>query len=210
MSVLTYLLALPGGARVTLRTIAARRPEGRARIAAALRELEELRYLRRVVRGGAEVDQLPFVYEVFDTPYEVQSPTGETEKVRDRKVSERHTSLAAQLLISFGRIDSRLTLDATEALRLAPLVEEWWRRGASSAELRAAVVYGWPPQPVRSACALVEERLRDGCRPVAPTAAPVTAVEVEVPGSGAFAWRRVVRRGGELVRGLLKGRAVPA
>ncbi|WP_210585096.1 hypothetical protein [Streptomyces sp. GESEQ-35] len=77
----------------------------------------------------------------------------------------RHTALAAQLLISLGLIDSRLTLDATEALRLAPLVEERWARGASSAQVRAALVYGWPPQPVRSARALVEDRLRSG-RPV--------------------------------------------
>ncbi|MGP4012138.1 hypothetical protein [Streptomyces sp. 4N124] len=77
----------------------------------------------------------------------------------------RQTALAAQLLISLGRIDSRLILDATEALRLAPLVEAWWARGVSSAQVRAALVYGWPPQPVRSAGALVERRLRRG-RPV--------------------------------------------
>lgn len=161
VSVLTYLLTLLDDARVSLRTIAAQRPEGRDRIAAALRELEERRYPRRVVREGADhraAGRLPVLYEVFDAPYEAEPPRGETEKVRDRHVPGRRTVHAAHLLISLGRIDPRLTLDAEEALRLAPLVQEWWRRGASSAEVRMALAYGWS-EPVRSAPAQLEERL---------------------------------------------------
>ncbi|MEV1080501.1 hypothetical protein AB0I98_19955 [Streptomyces sp. NPDC050211] len=132
-------------------------------MAAALCELEERRDARPVVRGGGGAGQVPVVHEVFDGPCEVGPPTGETEKVRDRQARRgRQTALAAQLLISLGRIDSRLTLDAAEALRLAPLVEAWWARGVSSDQARAALVYGWPPQPVRSARALVEDRLRRG------------------------------------------------
>ncbi|MEV6168147.1 hypothetical protein AB0L99_07970 [Streptomyces sp. NPDC051954] len=148
VGVLTYLLALLNGVRVPLCALA-------AQLAAALRELEEL-------RGAGGAGQLPVVHEVFDVPCEVESPMGETEKVRDRNAPRRHTARAAQLLISLGQIDSRLTLDATEALRLAPLVEGWWARGVSSAQVRAALVYGWPPQPVRSARALLEDRLRLG------------------------------------------------
>lgn len=133
-------------------------------MAAALRELEERRDPWRVVRGGGVAGQLPVIHEVFDVPCEVVPPTGETEKVRDRQARRsRQTALAAQLLISLGRIDSRLTLDATEALRLAPLVEAWWARGVGSAQVRAALVYGWAPEPVRSARAVVEDRLRRGC-----------------------------------------------
>jgi hypothetical protein len=58
VGVLTYLLSLPNGARATIRTVAEQRKEGRARIAAALRELEESRYLRRVVRKDGESGQL--------------------------------------------------------------------------------------------------------------------------------------------------------
>ncbi|WP_037676875.1 hypothetical protein [Streptomyces griseus] len=80
MGVLTYLLSLPNEARVTIRTLAEQRKEGRARIAGALHELEESRYLRRVVRKDRETGQLFAVYEVFDTPYEDVPPAGETEE----------------------------------------------------------------------------------------------------------------------------------
>ena len=201
VSVLTYLLTLPVGARLGVRG----RRDGTA---AALRELEELRYLRRVERDDAGAGRPSVVYEVFDSPYEVVPPMGEIEKVEDRQAPSRHTVRAAHLLISLGRIDPRLTLDATEALRLAPLVEEWWARGVGSAEVRAALAYDWPG-PVHSASAHVEAGLRRGCR-AAPTAVPVTTVEVQCAWSGVSAWRAAVRRGGELVRALRKGRAVLA
>lgn len=68
---------------------------------------------------------------------------------------------AARLFLTFGDYDRRLTLAGAEALRLAPLVEEWWRRGASSAEVRAAVTWG-APRSVRSACDHIEARLAGG------------------------------------------------
>ncbi|MFI5548892.1 hypothetical protein [Streptomyces sp. NPDC051738] len=199
MSVLTYLLALPNPTRVTLRALAAPGVDGRSRVVAALRELEERRYLRRVVRAGSEggeAGQLSVVYDVFDAPYEAVPRTGETEKVPDRCASRGDRAVvAAHLLLSLGGFDRRLTLDAAEALRLAPLVEEWWRRGASSAEVRAAVTGGWP-RWVGSAYGHVEARLRGGRRrPVAPTALQITAVEVDFRESGGLVRRflRVLR-----------------
>ncbi|WP_217209897.1 hypothetical protein [Streptomyces sp. AC550_RSS872] len=211
LSVLAYLLALPIHTRVTLRALTAPCVEGRSRVVAALRELEERRYLRRVVRDGGEggaARQLSVVYEVFDAPYEAEPPMGEFEKVGDRHAPSRWTVRAAHLLISLRNIDPRLTLDGAEALRLAPLVEEWWERGRSSSQVRAALAYGWPG-PVHSASAHIEACLLRG-RPAVPTSLPVTAVEVEFRRTGAFAWREVLRRGGGLARVLLKGRAVPA
>ncbi|WP_147994805.1 hypothetical protein [Streptomyces sp. uw30] len=193
MSVLTYLLALPNRTRVTLRALAVPRGEGRGRIAAALRELEERRYLRRVVREGCQDSasgQLSVVYEVFDAPYEAVPRTGETKKVGGRRASPgARTAEAVRLLLSFGDYDRRFTLDAAEAVRLAPLVEEWWRRGASSAQVRAAVTWG-RPRWVGSAYGHAEGRLRSGMRPpAAPTALPVTAVEVDFGKPGGLAWR---------------------
>jgi hypothetical protein len=211
VGVLTYLLALPDRAGVTLHALAVPCAERRAGIVAALRELEELRYLRRVVREGGEdgsARQLGVVYEVFDAPYEVAPRTGETEKVPSLDAPSRMTVRATHLLLSLGRIDPRLTLDAAEALRLAPLVERWWERGVGSARVRAALAYDWPG-PVVSAAAHVEACLVRGC-PQRSTPVPVTAVEVDWRRPGPFAWREVMRRGGELVRGLLKRRAVPA
>ncbi|MET9966394.1 hypothetical protein ABZZ80_10920 [Streptomyces sp. NPDC006356] len=186
-------------------------PAGRDRTASALRELEELRYLRRVVREDARGGQLVVAYEVFDSPCEVEPPMGEFEEVEEtegRHAPSRMTVRAAHLLISLRDIDPRLTLDGPEAMRLAPLVEEWWARGASAARVRAALAYDWPG-PVHSAAAHIEACLRRGC-PAAPTALPVTVVEVESRRSGAWSWRAAVRWGGDLVRGLLRRRAMPA
>ncbi|MEU6373435.1 hypothetical protein [Streptomyces sp. NPDC046909] len=67
-------MSLPEGARANIRSLSDQRKEGRARIAAALHELEESRYLRRVVRKSRENGQLFTVYEVFDTPYDEEPP----------------------------------------------------------------------------------------------------------------------------------------
>lgn len=282
VGVLTYLLSLPNGARATIRTLAEQRKEGRARIAAALRELEESRYLRRVVRKDGESGQLFTVYEVFDTPYDDEPPAGEPEKVENlasgesdvagagalpsgEKTREQkppspppetgtegkgkggrevaptaRTALAAKLLGSLGRAEPRLALGGAEALRLAPLVEEWWERGATSAQVRSALTQGLP-SPVYSARALVEDRLRrkrpaapeptgpagsEGAvrpaglagstgpaEPSGPTAAPATTVEirtVDFRRPGATAYREAARRGGALARALLSGRPEPA
>ncbi|NUP22244.1 MAG: hypothetical protein HOZ81_40520 [Streptomyces sp.] len=192
MDVLTYLWTLPDGARVRLRS-------GRDRTAAALRELEELRYLRRVEREGAGGGQLAVSYEVFDSPCEVGPPMGEFEKIEDRYLPSRQTVRATHLLISLRNIDPRLTLDGTEARRLAPLVEEWWARGAGTARVRAALAYDWPG-PVYSAAAHIEACLRRGL-PVAPTPVLVTVVEVECRRRpGGLGWREAVRRVGALLR----------
>ncbi|MFI1360321.1 hypothetical protein ACH4TV_43095 [Streptomyces sp. NPDC020898] len=269
VGVLTYLLSLPNGARATIRTLAEQRKEGRARIAAALHELEESRYLRRVVRKDEESGQFSTVYEVFDTPYDDEPPAGESEEVQNLASGEsesvasgalpsgektreqeppsppsaeveaepeagsaepevppgERTALAARLLGSLARTDPRLALGVAEALRLAPLVEEWWAAGASSTEVRAALTQGLP-KPLYSPGAIIENRLRRKCpaapaAPVAaaaavsestgsttPTAVPVTTVEIRKP--GAVGYREAARRGGAMARALLQGRPAPA
>ncbi|PAZ13898.1 hypothetical protein CLM62_20620 [Streptomyces sp. SA15] len=97
VGVLTYLLSLPNEARVTIRTLADQRKEGRARIAAALHELEESRYLRRVVRKSRETGQLSTVYEVFDTPYEDEPPTGESPEAQNLASGESEIAPSGDL-----------------------------------------------------------------------------------------------------------------
>ncbi|MDX2544261.1 hypothetical protein ACOT81_21835 [Streptomyces sp. WI04-05B] len=140
------------------------------------------------------------------------------------------TALAARLLGSLSRTEPRLAFGAAEALRLAPLVEEWWAAGASSAQVRAALTQGLP-SPLHSPRALVENRLRRKCpaapgAPVAPappaagageevgrtagsTAVPVTTVEIRKPGASG-GYREAARRGGALARALMQGRPAPA
>ncbi len=165
VGVLAYLLSVPDATRVTVRALAEQRGEGLGRIARALRELEESRYLRRVLRGDRETGQLVAVYEVFDTPYEDEPRAGEPEKVRNLTSGEsaasshRRTLLAARLLGSLGITHPCLMLGASQVWRLAPLVVEWWDAGVSSAQVRAALTEGLPRR-VYAPAALVENRLR--------------------------------------------------
>ncbi|MDI9832154.1 hypothetical protein [Streptomyces sp. KAU_LT] len=71
------------------------------------------------------------------------------------------TAAAARLLLTFGDYDRCLRLSGAEAVRLAPLVEEWWRRGATDAEVRRAVTWSVPPR-LPSAYGHTEARLRAG------------------------------------------------
>ncbi|MGV9884008.1 hypothetical protein [Streptomyces sp. NPDC003006] len=96
--VLMYLLSLPNGARATVRSLAEQRKEGRMRVAAALRELEESRYLRRVVHKDRETgQQLGTYYEVFDAPYDEVPPEGDREKVQNLAPGESVSGAAGAL-----------------------------------------------------------------------------------------------------------------
>ncbi|RFU85954.1 hypothetical protein DY218_14760 [Streptomyces triticagri] len=260
VGVLTYLLSLPDGARATIRSMAEQRKEGRMRIAAALRELEECRYLRRDVHKDRESGQLSTVYEVFGTPYDDEPRTGDGEKVQNLASGDEPPGVsgalpsgersgrkeppappsptrdvdteppsgadqapstagapvselrgrAARLLASLARSEPRLSLAPAEALRLAPLVEEWWAAGASSSEVRCAVTQGLPPR-VHSAAALLENRLRRKMpTPRGRTLAAPAPPEGAVRTPGAEAFRSAARRGAVAVRAALVGGLVGA
>ncbi|MEU0965816.1 hypothetical protein ABZ357_10450 [Streptomyces sp. NPDC005917] len=81
VGVLAYLLSLPSGSWITERILAAQRGEGCMTVVASLRELEERRYLRRVVRRDPVTWQYSTTCEVFERPYESESPMGELLKV---------------------------------------------------------------------------------------------------------------------------------
>jgi hypothetical protein len=65
--VLGHLLSLPDGQRGDIRTLADRTPEGRERVASALRELEAFGYLKRAVKRSPEGRVYTDV-DVFDIP----------------------------------------------------------------------------------------------------------------------------------------------
>ncbi|MFF8291392.1 hypothetical protein ACF068_19475 [Streptomyces sp. NPDC016309] len=198
VGLLAYLVSLPNGARASIRKLSEQRKEGRDRIGAALRELEEARYLRRLTRRD-RTGRLRTEYEVFDTPYDPEAPApdpaeapaaGPTPRTVGNPASggrddgppgplppgektgvKQPPSPAVQLLTSLGRSDPRLALGAGEAERLRTLVEEWWAVGASDALIREALTSGLPTR-VHAPAALVADRLRRK-KPAPRPAAPV-------------------------------------
>lgn len=71
--VLGHLLSLPDGQRVDIRTLTERTPEGRERVAGALRELERFGYLSRTVRR-TPAGQIWTDVQIFDTPKDSSTP----------------------------------------------------------------------------------------------------------------------------------------
>ncbi|MGH3629868.1 MAG: helix-turn-helix domain-containing protein [Sciscionella sp.] len=65
--ILGHLLSLPDGQRGDIRTLTERTPEGRERVASALRELEHFGYLKRVLKRTPQ-GQIYTEVGVFDTP----------------------------------------------------------------------------------------------------------------------------------------------
>lgn len=225
--VLVYLLSLPECARASIRSLAAQRDEGRARIATALCQLEKARYLRREVVKVPESGRFVTVYVVFDHPYDQDAvepvepdaasqpesgwnlasgdgasrdpgrkPLVSSTSLKEppslaepgplpeaREVSAARTGRAARFLYELGRAVPDVAMGTAAALKLAPLVEVWWERGASDEALRRALTAGLP-KVVHHAPTLLADRLRRKCPPP-PPAPPEPVLTYACDGCGA-------------------------
>lgn len=258
--ILGHLLSLPDGQRGDIRTLAERTPEGRERVASALRELEGFGYLKRTVRRTPE-GRLYTEVDVFDTssdhlsqvtPNAVPPASGEqaahpdddhpvnelgeepslpartTEKApgREGEDGDTQTKASVELLARVVRAEPKLSLGRSEALRLAPLVTEWRRRGASDLHVIGALTVGLPRGGVYHPARFVETRLKskmpaergvaparlecDECR--SPLSAPGmcrSCREVERVDARASADFTLVRtRGAAMARAALRGLSI--
>ncbi|MGW1726952.1 helix-turn-helix domain-containing protein [Streptomyces sp. NPDC002306] len=193
-----HIQSLPAGARVDIKTLTARFPEGSARIAAALRELEAHGYLRRVRervpsgrivtrtvscnrpghRGAPEPPRTPARRPAPDSPAPrrklpaVPQPSGSSPTL---------LQAAVELLAGLRRHDPRLLLSATDAEHLAPGVAAWLEREVTPTAVRDALTDGLPREPVRRPAALLAHRLAAQLPPPPPFRAPVRAPDVRHP-----------------------------
>ncbi|MFG2128888.1 helix-turn-helix domain-containing protein [Streptomyces sp. NPDC048751] len=194
-----HIQSLPAGARVDIKTLAARFPEGPTRISAALRELEAHGYLRRsrervpggrIVtrtvscnqpgRQGEPTDSLraPARRPAPDT----RAPRKKLPPVPQPAVSSPallHT--AADLLAGLRRHDARLLLSATDADHLAPGVAAWLERDLTPTAVRDALTADLPPDPLRRPAALLAHRLTAQLPPPPPFRAPAPPPTVRHP-----------------------------
>lgn len=210
--VLGYLLSLPDGQSADIRTLADRAPEGRERVAAALRELERFGYLRRTKKRTPQ-GRIYTEVDVYDTPHGL-SPQAEPHAGvpgpgaplagpdGDHPVKEREekptlpppppppapppsvdeepgregsedpdTTASARVLARIARAEPKLALGRRDTHRLAPLVTEWRRRGATDLHLINALTAGLPRDGVHHPARFLETRLR-GKMPPEPATAP--------------------------------------
>lgn len=184
-----HIQSLPGGALIDIRTLAARFPEGKTRIAAALRELEVHGYLRRTCErtsAGRVVTRTVSCNQ----PGRSGSRDGAESKPRPaRSAAHREggpprralpavpqpayptpdlLQSAIEVLAGIRRGDPRLLLSATDVEHLAPGVAAWLERDLPPSAVRHALTVDLPPEPLHRPAALLAHRLAAQLPPIPP------------------------------------------
>uniref|UniRef100_UPI000A9BB30F hypothetical protein n=1 Tax=Streptomyces hirsutus TaxID=35620 RepID=UPI000A9BB30F len=167
-----FIDRLPDGAGISVKTLARTLPHGQCALRAALDNLHRAGHLRRdretvtvADTGGgshwitrswfsrtARGDDWWAAFTRGDVPEE--APSEQVEQARPTR-SRAHVLLAA-----LGREVPALPLSQTDCAHLAPLVAEWFARGATAEAVRTALTAGLPT-PVHHPAALLRRRLTD-------------------------------------------------
>ncbi|MGW7240738.1 helix-turn-helix domain-containing protein [Streptomyces sp. NPDC054804] len=183
-----HIQSLPKGARVDIKSLAARFPEGRDRIAAALNELEAEGYLRRERERIADGRIITRTVSCNQPGHrarrsEAVARPGTPQKPARKKAlppvprpacpSSALLQNALDLLASLRRHDSRLLLSAVDAAHLAPGVAAWLERDAAPSAVRHALTADLPAEPLHRPAALLAHRLTDRLPAPPPFRAPV-------------------------------------
>ncbi|MBR8643284.1 helix-turn-helix domain-containing protein [Streptomyces tuirus] len=191
----THIQSLPAGARVDIKSLAARFPEGTTRIAAALRELEAHGYLRRVrerVPGGRIVTRTISCNQPGHSGTDAPRPAP---RKRTRPPGSKplpavpHPAYpapallqqATDLLTNLRRDDPRLLLSTCDTAHLAPGVAAWLERDVSPTAVRHALTTDLPPEALRRPAALLAHRLTAQLPPPPPFRAPAPPPVVRHP-----------------------------
>ncbi|MFF3907561.1 helix-turn-helix domain-containing protein [Streptomyces sp. NPDC001848] len=195
-----HIQSLPKGARVDIKSLAARFPEGATRIAAALRELEAHGYLRRErhrVPGGRIVTRTiscnqPAVRRHADQPRRADKPSCvDRPAARPRKplpavpqpacTAPSLLQEATDLLADLRRHDARLFLSTRDTAHLAPGVAAWLERDVSPAAVGRALTADLPPEGLHRPAALLAHRLSEQLPPPPPFRGPAAPPRVRHP-----------------------------
>lgn len=195
-----HMQSLPVGARVDIKTLATRFPEGATRIAAALRELEAHGYLRRErerTPAGRIVTRTTFCNQPHAAPQRTHPPARplppETSEhpaphsPPQRRKQPRPLPVVPQpaypaptllqqatdLLADLRHHDPRLLLTASDIAHLAPGVAAWLERDVAPDAVCHALTHDLPPEGPRRPAALISHRLTALLPPPPPFRTPV-------------------------------------
>ncbi|WP_105975187.1 helix-turn-helix domain-containing protein [Streptomyces geranii] len=166
-AVASYIDRLPNGADVSVKTLAKHMTYGQCALRTALNNLQRAGHLRRgrehLTGTGSQlwITRTWFTRTARDDDWWATFTRGDV----PAESPERHgqgghqtRSRAFILLAALGRTASALSLSEAECATLAPLVAEWFERGADEDSVRHALTVGLP-NPVHSPFALVRTRL---------------------------------------------------
>ncbi|MEV6169158.1 hypothetical protein AB0L99_13140 [Streptomyces sp. NPDC051954] len=178
-----YIDRLPDGADISVKTLAKTLPYGQCALRTALNNLQRAGHLRRgrehLADSGTQrwITRTWFTRTARDdvwwaafTRGDVPEPDSEPERRRPTR-SRAHILLAA-----LGRTAPALSLSEADFAALAPLVAEWFARGATDDAVLHALTNGLPT-PVHHAAALVRNRLTTKLPPPPEVRPPLRVLE---------------------------------
>ncbi|MFI6936626.1 hypothetical protein [Streptomyces sp. NPDC050287] len=180
-AIAAYIDRLPEGADISVKTLAKALTYGQCALRTALNNLQRAGHLRRgrehltADSGSAHwITRSWFSRTARDDDWWAAFTRGdvprEPQPVPDRPAQTR--SRAHILLAALGREAPALSLSAADCAALAPLVTEWYARGATDTDVLRALTAGLPT-PVHHPAALVHRRLTTKLPPQpAPTPPP--------------------------------------
>ncbi|MFI8260268.1 helix-turn-helix domain-containing protein [Streptomyces sp. NPDC085665] len=179
----THIQSLPTGAKVTIKALAERFPEGEVRIAATLRELEEHGYLARyherlptgrivtctvsynnppaMAAAARERRAGPIKAEPKPTPEPDPEPDPEPEADPAPATVSDAELQARELLARLRLRDPRLVLSERDTVRLAPAAAVWLERGLTPSAVIDVLTRSLPMTAIHSPAALLAHRLRE-------------------------------------------------
>lgn len=174
-----HIQSLPAGAKVSIKCLADRFPEGEIRIAAALRELEAHGYLTRTrerLPSGQVITRTvsynnPPAMTAGPPPHTATQPPTPAPAPAEAPLPlpEAHRA-AATLLTDLRRHDPRLLLAERDVHRLAPAATAWLDRGIAPEAVRRTLTAGLPTTPIHHPAALLAHRLTEFLPPPLPAA----------------------------------------
>ncbi|MET7735665.1 hypothetical protein ABZT02_30490 [Streptomyces sp. NPDC005402] len=175
-AIAAYVDRLPDGADISVKTLAKQLPYGQCALRTALNRLQNAGRLRR---GRERLDsdtgssrwitRTWFTRTARNDDWWAAFTRGDVPNDSEPRPPTR--SRAHILLAALGRTTPSLSLSAAECASLAPLVAEWFARGANEDVVRHALTSGLPT-PVHHPAALLRRRLADKLPPELPPPRP--------------------------------------
>ncbi|MFE0254609.1 hypothetical protein [Streptomyces sp. NPDC059010] len=162
-AIAAYVDRLPDGADISVKTLAKQLPYGQCALRTALNNLQRAGHLRRgrerITGEGSSrwITRSWFTRTARDDDWWATFTRGDVpQEPPDHPRPTR--SRAHILLAALGRETPALSLSEAECARLAPLVTDWFARGATDADVFRALTTGLPT-PVHHPAALIRNRL---------------------------------------------------
>ncbi|WP_427920890.1 hypothetical protein [Streptomyces sp. cg40] len=166
-AIAAYIDRLPGGADISVKTLAKTLPYGQCALRTALNNLQKAGHLRRGrehltdAKGSRWITRTWFSRTARDDDWWAAFTRGDVpEAMADvRKETRPPTRSRAHILLAaLGRTAPVLSLSAAECAELAPLLTEWFARGATDETVVRTLTAGLP-SPVHHPASLIRRRL---------------------------------------------------